>query len=73
MWNCAEMGFHIEHIFYPGNREKREIVKKLQWKGTFSSSLTNATFLRYFEYMSHNQKTFKREFLQFTRFTQVLS
>ena len=55
MWNCAEMGFHIEHIFYPGNREKREIVKKLQWKGTFSSSLSNATFLRYSEYVTQSK------------------
>ena len=35
MWNCVEMGFHIENIFYPGNRKKWEIVKKLQWKRTF--------------------------------------
>ena len=70
MWNCAEMGFHIENIFYPGNREKREIVKKLQWKRTFSfSSLTNAAeFLIYFEYVI-DQKTVSMNLCNAREFT----
>ena len=63
MWNCAEMGFHIENIFYPGHREKREIVKKetTMEKNLSSSSLTNATLLKNVEYVTRS-KDFQTRF-----------